>query len=155
MSDEKSILSVQGQQRRDEILALVLDESRRFQRQRKQRRTFAGMSAMVLLLASVVWGFWPPAEPDSGRPRVTIADGRDGATLPTTFDLARYIVRTEAYDLDRYLVRTSEEIPPGVVLSDMQLLSMLANIGRSEGIIRAGQRTWLTSQLTSQLAARN
>ena len=150
MNNENDLLSIRGQQRRDEILAIVLEESRRVQRRRKRRRRFLGTTVMMLMLATVAWAYFLPREPDA-RTRATVADGRDATSSPSTFDLELYMVRTEVNDLDHYLVRTQEKISAGVILDDLQLLSMLADLGQTEGIVRVGGKTWLTSQLTSQL----
>lgn len=90
-------LSAQGQQRRNESLTLVLEQSRRVRHRRKRQ----GATALMLIVATVVWAFWSPVEPRPNRP---LANRLRGGTPSSSvsFDLERHLVRTEVDDLGQY-----------------------------------------------------
>ena len=140
-------LSTQGQQRRNEILALVLAESSRLQR-RKYRLRLCGLAAMLLVAAGVVCTY-RSAEltPDRNQ----IVHPRDGiSSSPRSFDLKNYVAGKEVGDLGQYLVETREDLPQDILLDDTELLTALADHGRVEGIVRVGGKTWLTSEFDSR-----
>jgi hypothetical protein len=146
------LLSVEGERRRDEILALAIEESHRIQRNRKRRRKFAGAALTVLLVAAAVWIYLSRPEPSSHQPLISdVVDARNPSTAPATSDLERHVVSSRIDDLERYLVRT-RQVTAEILLDDTQLLRALKDLGRVEGIVRVDGKTWLASELKARAA---
>jgi hypothetical protein len=141
-------LSPLGQRRRDEILAHVLDEARHLQLWRRRRRRLAKVVPAVALVAAAMWtlsSLWEQemARPTQGRPVIA----EHGPAPPTKFQWERYVAVSKIDRLEAYLVQTRAQYPPGILLSDEQLLGALAGLGRVEGIVRVHGKTWLASEL--------
>lgn len=151
MNDQGTVLNDEGQERREAILAIAIDEARRVQQQRRRNRgllTTAGISLGLLLVMQVVLR-WPVnwLEPPVAF-NAEVDDGAEVAAAASSEEsLAEYLVEIKPVDLDRYLVGTRREPADYVLLDDEQLLKLLASLGQPDGIVKMNGKTRLASQL--------
>lgn len=146
-------LSEEGERRRREILDVALAESRRIRKMRIYKR--AGV-AVVLLLAMVTSlhlyrerGQVPHptlAENDRaaiGNPLPVVSLENTVAHRSDSVDLEDYVIHRHIGDVRDYFVPAPDALPSGIVLSDHQLAIMLAQVGRSDAIVRTPDGVWL------------
>ncbi len=144
--EERAILSPAGEARRDAMLrtlrhALCV--------RRRRRRVVAGLAltAPVGALGLTLW----VALRDPPRPSRELADtGHQPQVRPGPTDGLEHvsfaIVRADP-ERTRAMISPSRVLPAEMRLADDDLLILLSETGRSSGLIRAGDRVILTSDL--------
>jgi hypothetical protein len=141
-------LSDAGLERRERMLDELLGEMQRVHRNRRVRRRAALIAIPAVLIAVTIAWQWLPlshiGEADSNSvarvPTENPGSRSDPAIAPPT-SVVVSVVRTSETVLDRY--RASSP-PHAHTITDDELLETLAALDRPTGIIRAGERVWLT-----------
>ncbi len=131
---ERSELTPTGEARREHMLDELLGTMQQIHHRRRARRRLVGVAAMLLVFAGVAWvvasqlSFVDRAKPliVENRPSAEVPD------FPAPEPLIRPFARTG-------LVR---------VVSDDELVTLLAQIDRPAGIVRSEGETWLTNAVT-------
>jgi hypothetical protein len=147
-SPEIRRLSDTGRERRDRMLDELLGEVQRVHRGRRVRRRAAIIAIPAILIAVTIAWQWLPlshvGEADSNPvarvPPENPGSRSDPAIVPPSVAVVS-VVRTSENVLDRY--RASSR-PHAHALTDDELLETLAALDRPTGIVRAGERVWLT-----------
>lgn len=136
-------LSMCGEARRAEILERLL-HAQRHRRHRRAAGTFALAIAPIILIAAVAWvaadalhRHAPAQNNDRFAHQQSDATHPPEGTSESTIDPA-WIIRVQS---------RAERI------SDSELLSLLAEAGKPDGLIRVHGRTMLASELTREAAA--
>ncbi len=133
---ERSQLTPTGEARREQMLDELLGTMQQIHRRRRVRRRLVGVAAMLLLFAGVVWGVASQLSfVDRAKP--LIVEDQPLEELPDLSapePLIRPFARTG-------LVR---------VVSDDELVTLLAQIDRPAGIVRSEGEIWLTNAVTDK-----
>ncbi|MEE9129069.1 MAG: hypothetical protein V3T84_03555 [Phycisphaerales bacterium] len=133
---ERSQLTPTGEARREQMLDELLGTMQQIHHQRRARRHLAGVAAMLLVFAGVAWvvasqlSFVDRAKPSI----VENQPSEEVPNLPAPEPLFRSFERTG-------LVR---------VVSDDELVRLLAQIDRPAGIVHSEGETWLTNVVTDK-----
>jgi hypothetical protein len=150
--DGTAVLSLEGARRREEILQHAAGALQRRRMRRRGRQIAAAGAAALIALAAAVYvlpreGHAPHAPiaelPErSAPPAPRQAD--DASPVPAR-SLRVVVVHNDPTILERS--RISGNARPVVHIDDDELLHLLAEAGRPEGLIRAGGRVMLTSEV--------
>ena len=140
-------LSQDGTARRERMLGELTCDMQRVHRSRRSRRIAAVVSApLVLLLVGglLLRNLGPNPAPRETGSVVTGTTSVAPAPQPQLASSAAVItiVRTTAPPPDQLIARSEASIVR--TLSDGELLDELAAMQRPAGLVRAGDRTWLT-----------
>lgn len=145
-------LSEIGVARKDRMLRELLGEMHRVHSGRRARRRAAVLITPVLALglAVLVWR-WSPQSVAPSPNQGTIAKGPVSApkiTAPPTVAQVPVaiitMIRTPADGLDAYRVTTASHSIDAEMLDDAELLATLSSLNRPTGLVRSGDRVWLT-----------
>lgn len=131
-SNYDGALSQAGRVRADAMLTSLTAHMQRTHRNRRARRRAATIAAPTLLaVAAVALMRFPSRSPRS-----------DTSPAP------RVIARAEPTGPLITIVRSNASIVEQVAISDNQLLDTLAAMDRPVGLVRSGDRVWLTRDVT-------
>lgn len=138
------------ERRRDQIRDQLIQDMRRQHRRRRTRNTSVAALLLLVLGAVPLWlnaqhpGAAPPSiahHPPPQTPSVT----PDPAPAAPTLRIVRLANPTDVMERARIT-----DIPSIVQrIDDGALIQLLADIGRPSGVIRQGDRAWLTSDVTT------
>ena|SRR5688572_12947278 len=144
-------LSAVGMARRDRMLAELTDGMHRLHRARRTRRRAAAIvvPAMLLTIGVLLWRDSSPTNPQPGSGPLALDHKPQGNEIPAAPEPkspVMIVTRVRSGDLpvDQFRVRTAASPASAEILSDNELLTALAAIDRPTGLVRAGERTWLT-----------
>jgi len=130
-------LTATGRVRREAMLGELLVQMQRLHRRRRSQRTAAASACMVAMLIGLSLLAMPARRPSADTP--ILADAPTPASK-----ISIEIVRTDPSILDRFAARPTSR---AVLLDDEALLDELAAMGRPTGLIRVGDRVWLTADV--------
>jgi hypothetical protein len=133
-------LSADGRARRDAMLGTLVGDMQRVHRGRRRRRRSVASVAIVLCAAAIAWPLLRPVRAPVGD---LVARGVDAPAVPRpVVDYA--VVNTTSGLTERLAAR-----PPALVerVGDAGLIAALAAIDRPTGLIRRGDRVWLTDDV--------
>jgi hypothetical protein len=134
---DRSALSDAGRARREAMLDELVVQMQRLHRRRRAQRTAAASACMVALIIGLSLLAMPARGPAIDTP--PIVQARQPAR-----ETSIEIVRTDPSVLERFAARTTSR---AVFLDDEALLDELAAMGRPAGLIRSGDRVWLTADV--------
>ena len=134
---DRSSLSDAGQVRREAMLGEIVAQMQRLHRRRRAQRTAAASACMVVLLIGLSLLAMPAREPATDSPPMVKAP----EPAPKT---SIVFVRTDPSVLQRFAARPTSRT---VLLDDEALLDELAAMNRPAGLIRVGDRVWLTADV--------
>ena len=137
---DQSPLSDAGRARREAMLGELITQMQRLHRRRRVERTAAASACLVALLIGLSLLAMPARGPATHLPRVA-------ETPKPAADASIEIVRTDPSVLQRFAARTTSR---AILLDDEALLDELAAMGRPAGLIRSGDRVWLTADVIDQ-----
>lgn len=146
-------LSPLGAARREQMLGELKVEMRRMHAARRTRKVLA-LNAVAL--AGIIGAFAVFSQPRSPTPStVTPGVARfDPQGEQPTFAAPAFVITRESTPsdlMDKYAVRTPATTAES--LSDAELLAALASIDRPAGLVRTGDRVWLTRDVADPAAA--
>ena len=154
---EPFALSTSGVARREAMLAELQGGMSRLHRARNARRRAACLAVPAVLLAGLIWLRWPLQRPPnapvaarsnpSERPEVAPVEPVGSEGFP-----AIRIVRvfTDSSATDRFRANVGSRASR---ISDEDLLDTLAAIDRPAGLVRSGDRVWLTRAVADEPSA--
>lgn len=143
-------LSAVGIARRERMLADLTDGMHRLHRARRTRRRAAAIivPAVLLTIGVLLWRDWSPTNPQPGSGPLVLDQpkGNELRVLPEPNAPAVIVtlVRSSDLSLDQFRVRTATSAASAEILTDNELLTALAAIDRPTGLVRSGDRAWLT-----------
>lgn len=144
-------LSAVGAARRERMLKDLTDGMHRLHRARRTRRRAAAIivPALLLTIGVLVWLGSSPTNPQPGSGALTLDHKPQGSELPAIPEPKAPVmivtrVRSTDLPLDQFRVRTATSAASAEILSDNELLTALAAIDRPTGLVRSGDRAWLT-----------
>jgi hypothetical protein len=149
------VLSTSGQTRRDAMLAELQDNMSRLHAACHVRRRAASLAVPIIVLGGLVWLCWPERAPSAplathSRPSVlpkAALNESVGGQPQRAFHVAR--VHTDLHAVDRL---RANAVTTAARLSDGDLIGTLAAIDRPTGLVRSGDRIWLTRVVTDESA---
>jgi hypothetical protein len=147
--EPEGTLSAAGERRRDAMLGTLVDEMKALHRRRRARRRIAGAATLAVLAIglTVTFTVLPTAGPPAEPPTVIVEAPAPGDIAPAVAATGITVVRTDPDILDRY--RAAPVDRSGIIpLDDDALLVVLASMDRPAGLIRRGDHTWLTTEVT-------
>lgn len=147
-------LSPAGRQRRERMLEDLIGEMRQSRSVRRRTALLAAPAALALAIILILRLGLPFApRPSDGPLAVRERGGTPEALPPRTPTSAAIItiVQTRPYAVDHYRASTSPRTAERI--SDSELLSALAFINRPSGLVRSGERVWLTRDVTDPQSA--
>jgi hypothetical protein len=133
---ERSQLTPDGEARREVMLGELVEAMNAIHHRRRVRRRLAGVAVMLLVFAGVAWVVASQLS-FVDRARLLIVENQPSEEvpdLPAPEPLIRLAQRTG-------LVR---------VVSDDELVTLLAQIDRPAGIVRSEGEIWLTNAVTDE-----
>jgi hypothetical protein len=137
---DRSSLSEAGRARREAMLGELVGQMQRLHHRRRVQRTAAASACMVVLLIGLSLLAMPARRPGADSPPMVVAPKpAPGISIE--------IVRTDPSILQRFAVRTTSR---AILLDDEALLDELVAMGRPAGLIRSGDRVWLTADVVDQ-----
>lgn len=141
----RATLTARGAARRDAMLH-ELDAAMRRRNVRRAALRIAARAAPLVLIGALIWGRMAasPSIPSRGNPGGTI-EAREAAGPNSLAPLVQ-IVQTDRGIVGRYSLEHAESRVQ--VISDSELQSLLATIGKPTGLVRVGAKVILATDLT-------
>lgn len=145
-------LSASGAARRGQMLTGLQARMRGVHRMRRVRKASAAVIVPIALIAFGAW-LWPNSAPSGTQTgSADIARGpspENSGTTPSipaaaSRTMIATVVRTNAQSIESMIVRTSDDAAAAMTITDSELLTALAAIDRPTGLVRSGDRAWLT-----------
>jgi hypothetical protein len=132
--DRRSLAPI-DQAHREAMLEDLVMRMQRLHRRRRARKTASAAGCLLLLTMTLALSAVTGRRPLPRRPIVAEAD---------TPAVDVRIVRTDPAVLDRYVAEPGSR---AIIIDDEALLNELALIGQPAGLIRMGNRIWLTADV--------
>jgi hypothetical protein len=137
---DRSSLSETGRARREAMLGELVGQMQRLHHRRRVQRTASASACMVVLLIGLSLLAMPARRPATHLPRVA-------QTPKPAADASIEIIRTDPSILERFAARPTSR---AILLDDEALLDELVAMGRPAGLIRSGDRVWLTADVVGR-----
>lgn len=154
-----SSLSPEGARRRETMLCELRATIPLVHRKRRRRRAIGG-AALLIGAAAVAAIVGLPSQPSRSAPApVAIVTGPDESSRPNPRDATEKPRRSFVFDyvetspgiVERYIARGTGRT---VIIDDETLVTELAAINRPSGLVRRGDRVWLTADIVDEIQPR-